>query len=139
MTESTMYWITRLDNIYLFCNGLGILLTILAVVGTITLAIFKIVKEVNREFNRGDDLDRDFKSASNAIAALKFPTISCIIGAVFMSFVIIFIPTTKEMAAIKVIPQFATQENCQKLQAISKDLLDITAKWLEDVKNSKNN
>ena len=137
MTESTLYWITRLDQIYSFCNGLGTLLAILAVLGVITLTIFKIIKEVNREFNRGDDLDRDFKTASSAISALKLPTISCIIGAVFMSFVTVFIPTTKEMTAIKVIPQFATQENCQKLQAMSKDLLDITAKWLEDVKNAK--
>lgn len=137
MTESTLYWITRLDQIYSFCNGLGTLLAILAVLGVITLTIFKIIKEVNREFNRGNDLDRDFKTASSAISALKLPTISCIIGAVFMSFVTVFIPTTKEMTAIKVIPQFATQENCQKLQAMSKDLLDITAKWLEDVKNAK--
>ena len=137
MTESTMYWITRLDQIYSFFNGFGMLLTILAVVGIITLSIFKIIKEVNREFNRGDDLDRDFKTASSAISALKVPTISCIIGAVFMSFAMVFIPTTKEMTAIIVIPQFATQENCQKLQAMSKDLLDITAKWLEDVKNAK--
>ena len=137
MTESTLYWITRLDQIYSFCNGLGILLAILAVLGVITLTIFKIIKEVNREFNRGDDLDRDFKTASSAISALKLPTISCIIGAVFMLFVTVFIPTTKEMTAIMVIPQFATQENCQKLQEMSKDLLDITAKWLEDVKNAK--
>lgn len=137
MTESTLYWITRLDQIYSFCNGFGILLAVLAVVGIITLTIFKIIKEVNREFNRGDDLDRDFKTASSAISALKVPIISCIIGAVFMSFVTVFIPTTKEMTAIMVIPQFATQENCQKLQAMSKDLLDITAKWLEDVKNAK--
>lgn len=137
MTESTMYWITRLDQIYSFCIGLGTLLAILAVLGVITLTIFKIIKEVNREFNRGDDLDRDFKTASSAISALKVPIISCIIGAVFMSFAMIFIPTTKEMTAIMVIPQFATQENCQKLQEMSKDLLDITAKWLEDVKNAK--
>ena len=138
MTESTLYWITRLDQIYSFCNGLGILFTVLAVLGIITLTFFKIIKEVNREFNRGDDLDRDFKTASSAISTLKVPIISCIIGAVFMSFVTVFIPTTKEMTAIKVIPQFATQENCQKLQAMSKDLFDITAKWLEDVKNAKN-
>lgn len=132
-----MYWITRLDKIYSFCNGIGIIFAVFAILGIIVLTIFKIVKEVNREFNRGDDLDRDFKKASNIISALKFPIIGCIIGTVFMSFVTIFIPTTKEMTAIKVIPQFATQENCQKLQTISKDLLDITAKWLEDVKNAK--
>ena len=137
MTESTLYWITRLDQIYSFCNGLGTLLAILAVLGVITLTIFKIIKEVNREFNRGNDLDRDFKTDRSAICALHLHTISCIIGVVFMSFVTVFIPTTKEMTAIKVIPQFATQENCQKLQAMSKDLLDITAKWLEDVKNAK--
>ena len=137
MTESTMYWITRLDQIYLFFTGFGMLLTILAVIGIIVLAFFKIIKEVNREFNRGDDLDLDFKTASSAISTLKVPIIRCIIGAVFMSFVTVFIPTTKEMTAIKVIPQFAMQENCQKLQTISKDLLDITAKWLEDVKNAK--
>ena len=45
MTESTMYWITRLDQIYSFFNGFGMLLTILAVIGIIVLAFFKIIKE----------------------------------------------------------------------------------------------
>ena len=137
MTETSMYWLTRLDQIHAFCNGFGFLLGMLTVVGVICLIIFKIIKEANRSFNQGEDLDTDFKNADNAIKALKLPTILCFLGTFLISLFTVFLPTTKEMVSIKVIPRIVTPENCQKLENISKDLLDITAKWLEDVKNAK--
>ena len=45
-----------------------------------------------------------------------------------------FTPTTKEMIAIKVIPQIASTENVEKIKDISKDMLDITADWLKDMR-----
>ena len=45
-----------------------------------------------------------------------------------------FTPTTKEMIAIKVIPQIASTENVDKIKGISKDMLDITAEWLKDMR-----
>ena len=118
MTEASMYWLTRLDQIHSFCNGFEFMLVMLTLVGVICLIIFKIIKESNRSFNHGEDLDRDFKNADNVIKVIR-------------------LPTTKEMVSIKVIPRIATPENCQKIENISKDFLDVTAKWLEDVKNSR--
>ena len=45
-----------------------------------------------------------------------------------------FTPTTKEMIAIKVIPQIANVENVEKIKDISKDMLDITSDWLKDMR-----
>ena len=50
------------------------------------------------------------------------------------SFARMFTPTTKEMIAIKVIPQIASTENVDKIKGISKDMLDITAEWLKDMR-----
>ena len=44
---------------------------------------------------------------------------------------------TKEMIAIKVIPVVATPDNCEKVKNVSKDFLNVTAKWMEDLKKSK--
>jgi hypothetical protein len=49
-----------------------------------------------------------------------------------------FIPTTREMAAIKVVPALASPENCKKLKTISSDILDVAADWLKDIKGKKN-
>lgn len=46
-----------------------------------------------------------------------------------------FTSTTKEMIAIKVIPQIASVDNVEKIKDISKDMLDITADWLKDMRN----
>ena len=137
MTEASMYWLTRLDQIHSFCNGFEFMLVMLTLVGVICLIIFKIIKESNRSFNHGEDLDRDFKNADNVIKVIRLPTILCFLGAFSISLFTVFLPTTKEMVSIKVIPRIATPENCQKIENISKDFLDVTAKWLEDVKNSR--
>lgn len=38
------------------------------------------------------------------------------------------------MIAIKVIPQIASVNNVEKIKDISKDMLDITADWLKDMR-----
>ena len=136
MTETSMYWLTRLDQIHAFCNGFEFLFGVLSVIGLIVLIYFKVEKEQNRKYNNGENLDRDFVYASNIVKTLKIPTFSCLFATILISLFTVFLPTTKEMVSIKVIPQIATLENCNAFKNISKDLLDLTAKWLEDVKKS---
>ena len=45
-----------------------------------------------------------------------------------------FTPTTKEMIAIKVIPQITSVDNVEKIKDVSKDMLDVTAEWLKDMR-----
>ena len=136
MTELSMYWITRLDQIKSFLNGLQIPTIIFGIIMFIVLVIAMIVRILNERYNRPNDshVDDDYYSANKLIKVLRWPCIAFIAISFALSAINMFVPTTKEIIAIKVIPQFATQENCQKLRTVSKDLLDITAKWLEDVK-----
>lgn len=91
ITESTIYWITRMDGIHDFLIGLCIITGILAVLILITLFSTFMVYEGKEEFH----------------PAMKFELRAFLIGIVlFVVFFLasVFIPTTKEMALIKILP-----------------------------------
>lgn len=91
ITGSTIYWITRMDGIHDFLIVLCIITGILAVLILITLFSTFMVYEGKEEFQ----------------PAMKFELRAFLIGIVlFVVFFLasVFIPTTKEMALIKVLP-----------------------------------
>ena len=92
ITESTIYWITRMDGIHDFLIGLCIITGILAILILITLfSTFMVAIEGEEEFH----------------PAMKFELRAFfIIIALLVVFFLasVFIPTTKEMALIKVLP-----------------------------------
>lgn len=134
MTPSTIYWITRFDRFASFLGGLGSICVLLGIVALIGLVISFCVREANREF--GED-DRDFKNSSIAFrTAMKFLVGFGSVGVV--SYLLLtFVPTTKELVAMQVVPRLASQENVQKMEGITTDMLDIASKWLKEVKEAK--
>ena len=91
ITGSTIYWITRMDGIHDFLIGLCIITSILAVLSLIILFSTFMACEGKEEFH----------------TAIKFELRAFLIGIVlFVVFFLasVFIPTTKEMALIKVLP-----------------------------------
>lgn len=91
ITGSTIYWITRMDGIHDFLIVLCIITGILAVLILITFFSTFMVYEGKEEF----------------LPAMKFELRAFLIGIVlFVVFFLasVFIPTTKEMALIKVLP-----------------------------------
>ena len=130
MTESMIYWITRLDGLHEFCHGIQIIAVISTVIGAI-VAIVAVCIKVSSELEESDD-DARFASSICKIACRVLISAFCI--AIMCSLVRIFMPTTKEMIAIKVIPQIANGENVEKIKDISKDMLDITSDWLKDMR-----
>ena len=91
ITGSTIYWITRMDGIHDFLIVLCIITGILAVLSLIILFSTFMVCEGKEEFHK----------------AMKFELRAFLIGIVlFVVFFLasVFIPTTKEMALIKVLP-----------------------------------
>ena len=130
MTESMIYWITRLDEIREFCLGLQLISTILAAVGIIGALATVCVKTI-AELQGSDDDARIADSIRKFACKILIPTF-CI--ATICSLARTFTPTTKEMIAIKVIPQIASVDNVEKIKDISKDMLDITADWLKDMR-----
>ena len=129
MTESMIYWITRLDGIHGFYDGLGKIALISAVLSAIVAFSSAFIKAMY-----GEEPNEDARTAVR-VCKLSFKVlIPAICIATMCSLARTFTPTTKEMIAIKVIPQITSVDNVEKIKDISKDVLDITADWLKDMR-----
>ena len=129
MTESMVYWITRLDGIRGFCFGIqtiAVLFAILGIVAAIAAACIRVGAE------EGSDDDARIASGICKIACKVWIPAFCI--AIACSLVRTFTPTTKEMIAIKVIPQITSVDNIEKIKDVSKDMLDVAVDWLKDMR-----
>lgn len=113
ITETTMYWVTRLDNI------LG-----LAVFGLIVgLVIVGITTVVNyTSMNRDRVWDKNFRRLVCIGGVLAFASI----------LVITFVPSTKEMCAIKIIPALANDTDIRELKA---EAVKTAKDWLVSIRN----
>lgn len=139
MTELSIYWITRLDAIKsLFC-GIEFFAILFSVIGGVVITIMSIIRKNNEKFNMPEEnyIDSDYAAADATIKVIRVPFIVCIAVIAVCSVVDVFLPKTKEIIAIKVIPVVATPDNREKIKNISNDFIDITAKWMEDLKKSK--
>jgi len=120
ITESNLYWMTRLDEIKQFLAILGILISILSGAGTIVLiGIF---------FTNSIEKPPEDKEVTKIIIKTTYCTaFGFFLG---MIFVIsnIFIPTTKQYAMIKVIPAIA---NDQRIQQEASELYDMAKQALK--------
>lgn len=97
ITESTVYWITRLDGIHNFLISLCIITGILAVLSLITFFATFMVSEGEEDFH----------------PAMKFELRTCFISIALLAvffLVSVFVPTTKEMAMIKVLPAISNSK-----------------------------
>lgn len=130
MTESMIYWIIRLDAIHSFFLGLQLVATIFAAIGIAATIIAVIIKTVSEQEGSSDNV----RSASKICKIALKVWIPAFCIATACSLTRTFTPTTKEMIAIKVIPQIANTDNIEKIKDISKDMLDITADWLKDMR-----
>ena len=114
-TTQKMYWLTRLDYITntldLITIGLAIAFVGVGLVGVLELSC---AKEHAREILR--------------ISAKLF----C--AAILSSIVRTFIPSTKEMAAIIVVPKIVNNE---KVQETGNKLYDLAVEWLDALKPAK--
>ena len=130
MTESMVYWITRLDGIRGFCFGIQTFAVLFAILGIIA-AIVALCISVTAEEEGSDDDARIANSICKFACKVWIPAF-CI--AMACSLARTFTPTTKEMIAIKVIPQITNVDNVEKIKDVSKDMLDVTVDWLKDMR-----
>lgn len=123
MDDMTIYWITRLDTF----KGL---FEVLSVVSFISVAAFGIISVVG-------SYDNDMIYDTNLLNCFKRITrISCVCFTVFC-LITCFLPSTKEMFAIKCIPIIASKENIEKFKGISESMLDATANYIKDLNKSR--
>ena len=116
ITSTQLYWLTRLDNI---CNTSAALVAISAAVLILATVPYVIIK--------ADDY-----SDENAICPVLLSLIKKFLVVLVLSLsTVIFTPSTKEMAAILVIPQIA---NSEKVQAVGGKLYDLAVEWMDELK-----
>lgn len=105
ITPWTIYWITRLDVI------IGISVLLLTAV-LITFAIWT------------------FEAGQRIVPAMKF----LLIPFIPLMLIVTCLPSTKEMAAIILIPKIA---NSEKVERVSDYIYDAAIEWLYDCSNAK--
>ena len=130
MTESTIYWITRLDKIHEFCDASWTFALTFTIIGALTAFILLCCKTLSE--SEGSITEAKAASRLCKIACKVWIPALCI--ATMCSLAETFTPTTKEMVAIKVIPQIASTNNIEKIKGIGQDILGITADWLADMR-----
>ena len=123
ITPMQMYWLLKLDDIITGCALMcGVL------VGCVLLSALT--------FCYAKDVENKKVGNYASIAFLLF-----VMGLIFFSAVTVFLPSTKQMAAIYVVPAIANNEKVQNISNktldISNQLLDLTKEYLKDKAKNK--
>jgi amino acid transporter len=118
-----MYWLTRLDGIK--C-ALEVPALVIVVIATIYAVVIIAGLLVALEWNDEDD-------KKNALKKLK--TVGVLSFASFLLFTLsALVPSTKEMAAILIVPRIA---NSEKIQQTGNKIYDFAVEWMDELKPKK--
>ena len=124
ISESFIYWFTRLDHLHSFIGGLDGLCFMLCVVLGLAFCITFIGKHGEQD---DDNLHNTFVAINNTAKKLF---ICMVIVTCLLSGTRTMLPTTKEMAAIYVIPKIANNENVQE---IGSEMITLAKEWLKEL------
>lgn len=118
ITTSTIYWLTRLDYI----QGFFIAATIILGLASFAVLIMYIV----------------FKMESVSFDSAQMIPGKLVVGAFGLTSVTVacslFIPTTKEAAAMIVVPRLV---NSETVRGLGSDLVDLAHAWVEELRPGK--
>jgi len=134
MNETSMYWITRLDGIRILLNNLAGVCCLVFVAGVIFWIVAACFRMENERYNNDDHDDSDWKKYNAIANKAKHFVLFFLALSIALSVAHVFIPTTREIVAIKVVPAIASPEMCEKIKDVSNDFVDVAAGWLKDVK-----
>lgn len=130
ITESTIYWITRLDPIREAMLYPAVLLSILGSIGAVLITIACISHQSDQEKKPPDIRDK-WRWKDTLILCLIY--LIPLLGFT-LAFGRVFIPTTKEMCAIKIIPAIAQNEEVQEMPD---KLVGLANDWIDELRPKK--
>lgn len=117
ITTTQMYWLTRLDAI----EAMGIVMTVLGMLVTGITTLIYACCVINT-------MEENIKHVLRNILRVSIPTL--VLGIA----VGVFVPNTKEMAAIWVVPKLA---NSESLSDIADGVKTLAVEWLEELRPGK--
>lgn len=125
ISESCIYWITRLDKILStldFIGGIcGCMLILCFFIGGMTYIVESLCEEGSKDYEKAKET-RQYFYKGFLISTIAFA---------LMGTMSILIPTSKELAAIYVIPKVANNE---RIQNFSSEIATIAEDWLKELK-----
>lgn len=125
ITGWEIYWFTRLDPI----RGLA---GMTAVMGLIIFFLMFLLYPAFCDIFAHDDGKR-----KKSLAWATRSQIAVFSATVLCAFAHALTPTTREMAAIKVIPMIANSESMRKLGDVGDNMLDLANEWLRELRPKK--
>lgn len=116
ITTMQMYWLVKLDDIvFLFA-----ILVLMSIVWTLIHGV--------RWINWGIENKHNTPTTAPKMCAWGVAV------AILVATVVTFIPTTKQMAAIMIVPRLA---NSERVQNIGNKVYDLAVEWMEELKPTK--
>lgn len=126
ITPIQMYWLVKLDDMRGVINGIMWLPISVAIIIGI-LAIAALLASIDDPMEKKKELlDGVWKSGIWCA--------SLIVVAVVVHIAVAFVPSTKQMAAIIVVPKIA---NSEKVQTVGNQLYDLAVEWMNELKPKK--
>ena len=119
-----IYWFTRLDPL----RGLTGMTAVMGLI--IFFLMFLLYPAFCDIFDDDGKRKKSLAWATRSQIAVFSATVLC-------AFAHALTPTTREMAAIKVIPMIANSESMQKLGDVGDNMLDLANEWLRELRPKK--
>ena len=129
MTESTIYWITRMTFLHGLALTTSITFTVLTLAWLGTSAICHFTNTVNLA-NGGRWNSKEFFPLSRKSLRWSIP---CFLLSWILVFAAGLIPTTKETCAIKAIPVIV---NNKRVQELPNKVVELANEWIDELKPS---
>lgn len=132
ITPTCMYFIVKLDSIVSCLSNVSIWFSVFSVILFICIGIFCLLKSDAEKYEakkQAVEIDWCNDKISRAYRLLKIFFVSVIVIQVITS----FIPTTKEMAAIYIIPKVANSEFVNETFPNElKEIYGMSKDWMKD-------
>lgn len=137
ITPIEIYWLTRLDEFSILFGIVFFVLVSLAIANVIGGLFAMDEARDNRCLNRGN---RDEVPKAEARVRMRFSRAAKIgVAAFLFGLVVSLMPSTKQMAAIIIIPKIANSETIAEMGDAAKEMVGLAREWMRTLAPSQGN
>ena len=130
ITPSTIYWLTRLDEFGILLGIVFVCIVAVSLANIIGGFIAMDAVSTDQLYNHPERLEED----KHNIKVRFRRAVKCSLAALLVGVVNSFIPSTKQAAAIIVIPKIANSEIVAEMGDTAKELVGLAKSWLIELK-----
>ena len=123
ITPTQMYWLVKLDDIrHAFAGLMWLPMAGIVITAIVSLVVFLAMADEDNDF---------LETVWPRIKKAMLLCIPMLFLAAVIQLITAFVPTTKQMAAIIVVPKIA---NGEKVQTAGNKLYDLAVDWMDELK-----